>query len=194
MDDCLNFEKQQNKAGFTRLTDGILFSLRNSSCSKSELIERLYSRDLYKFVFESPPMSKKCLNKIVGDHDQKMKEREKVKSLQTSIHNKCRSKKRAERNIKITKDLIRVVITYLDFGMKDENPIYRLRVYSKGIMNKATKMEQNETSRLLEGMNYNELRVRVYATCSKREPYCVEKQEMIREACKECFEKVTETS
>ncbi|KAK0062608.1 deoxynucleoside triphosphate triphosphohydrolase SAMHD1 [Biomphalaria pfeifferi] len=190
---CLDFENQQNQSGYTRLTDGILFSLRNSDCSKTELIERLYSRDLYKCVFESRPMSKDCLNKIVEDQDQKLKEREKVQKLRKCIHNKCQGRS-AEERFKISEDLIRVVITYLDFGMKDENPIYRLRVYSKENTNQATKMEHYETSRLLKGMIYNELRVKVYATCSKTDKCCEEMQDVIREASKECFQNRTELS
>ncbi|KAK0062606.1 deoxynucleoside triphosphate triphosphohydrolase SAMHD1, partial [Biomphalaria pfeifferi] len=80
--------------------------------------------------------------------------------------------------------ILKVIITNLDFGMKDENPIHRLRVYEKGNLHQGFKLEQDQTSLLLQSMNYNEVLVRVYTTLPNKDGGNETNIQSIKEACK----------
>ncbi|CAL1543483.1 unnamed protein product [Lymnaea stagnalis] len=66
------------------------------------------------------------------------------------------------------KKMVIVMITHLDFGMKEENPVDRLKVYSKRDPNHARTLPKEEASRIMGPVSFNELIVRVYCTCTSR--------------------------
>ncbi|XP_055890969.1 deoxynucleoside triphosphate triphosphohydrolase SAMHD1-like isoform X11 [Biomphalaria glabrata] len=196
--EVLNFEVSQDVVlrGFTHLTDDVLFSIRNFKPDvktdvelkkRVQLIERLYSRDIYKFLGESLPMYGTDLDDKIESEWSKMPEDIKTLALtdeekmQQIIYNKCNPNKAVTPGSIFLED-IKLIITKLDFGMKDENPIHRLRVYQKGNLHEGIKLEQTQTSLLLQGMNYKELLVRVYTTLPNKDGRNAEKIKAIKAA------------
>ncbi|KAH9490955.1 SAM domain and HD [Bulinus truncatus] len=109
-----------------------------------------------------------------------------LNNIDGKIVEKVFQKVNAELNINQEEILVQTI--YLDFGMKDENPVSRLRFYQKSTPNVASKMDKEETSRLLNGMQYNELRVRVYVKFSNETSDYTAKCEEVKRAFKETFQ------
>uniref|UniRef100_A0A2C9KLK0 Uncharacterized protein n=1 Tax=Biomphalaria glabrata TaxID=6526 RepID=A0A2C9KLK0_BIOGL len=203
IDEILGFNdnnKDVALTAFTHLTDGVLFSIRNFKPDETDvelnkcvkLIERLYSRDIYKFITESSPMKQtdiedKLRMPSMTEEEKGFTDEEKgftdEEKLQHIIYKTCTNNQK----ISFNKDDIQIMITKLDFGMKDENPIHRLRVYKKGKLSKGLKFEQNQTSQLLEGMQYREVLVRVYTTLPNKDGRNAEKIKAIKAAFKEMW-------
>ncbi|KAH9490957.1 SAM domain and HD [Bulinus truncatus] len=165
------FDCMKDMSAFACLTDEVLTIITNTTITTNttsaaqtnlqeavNLIERLHRRDIYRCICESPPMSKEHIERVIGRIDG---------SKLTEINAKFK-KKLIEKIEEIETSEIVVQTTYLDFGMRDENPISRLRVYEKSKPNDGFKLEKSQTSLLLEGMNYNEMLVRVYVKFSTR--------------------------
>ncbi|KAH9490947.1 SAM domain and HD [Bulinus truncatus] len=182
------FECLEDMPAFASLTDEVLYLILharkndendNASLKKAvDLLERLNIRDIYRFIEESSPMSKDNLTQRFQQPD--------LNNIDSKIVEKVFQKVNAELNINQEEILVQTI--YLDFGMKDENPVSRLRFYQKSTPNVASKMDKEETSRLLNGMQYNELRVRVYVKFSNKTSDYPAKCEEVKRAFKETFQ------
>uniref|UniRef100_A0A671WAZ2 HD domain-containing protein n=1 Tax=Sparus aurata TaxID=8175 RepID=A0A671WAZ2_SPAAU len=149
----INFEGSKGKytlseaiddmEAYTKLTD--LVSEQNPSSSSNELkeagqiLKRIISRDLYRFLGEIPTKTPEMFDSLLP---------------QNSLVN-------IKSNFWLT-FVIQVFV--LDYGMKNENPVDHIHFYSKGKPDEAFKLPKEEVSRLLP-TNFSEKIIRFY--CKK---------------------------
>ncbi|XP_055890984.1 deoxynucleoside triphosphate triphosphohydrolase SAMHD1-like [Biomphalaria glabrata] len=188
------YDCHKNMAAFTKLTDSVLFTIRTIELpdkppeekdekqrwedlkEAKEIIERIFHRDLFTCVYESQPRAPKDLRKsldIVEKTD-----------IEETVFQKMKDKTELGEQ-----DIIVKVIS-LHFGMKEENPVERLKVYSKQSLNEARHLKKEEASRILGPVNFNEVLVRIYSTLSKyKDKDLVEdRSRLIRKAADEILE------
>ncbi|KAH9490949.1 SAM domain and HD [Bulinus truncatus] len=146
------YDSHRDMVAFTKLTDFVLSLIRNKSEDElsdeqrdslrraQEIIRRIFQRDLYTCVFETSPMAPKNLQ--ASDKSEPTE-----KDIQLMIFKRLGEKQ----------------IVYSDFGMKEENPVERLKVYRKSDLNSAQHLRKEEASRILGPVNFNEILVRVYS-------------------------------
>ncbi|CAL1533019.1 unnamed protein product [Lymnaea stagnalis] len=80
-------------------------------------------------------------------------------------------------------DLV-VLAAYFDLGMKEENPVKKLKVYSKKNPTEAKVFTKEESSRILGPGTYKEVVIRVYSRSLKNN-----KKNALYEASKKWFSK-----
>ncbi|XP_059152288.1 deoxynucleoside triphosphate triphosphohydrolase SAMHD1-like isoform X3 [Physella acuta] len=149
--DCM---KEEGLKAFISLNDNILFKIFNFSENgllekekkklrkAKEIIDRIFKRKLYTCHWESQPLFPKSFeykNEPIYDLDKKLK------PLFTDN----------------PKGYI-IKLTHFDFGMKEENPVERLKVYSKKSPDKARFFTKAESSIILGPAKFNETILRVY--------------------------------
>ncbi|XP_055890972.1 deoxynucleoside triphosphate triphosphohydrolase SAMHD1-like isoform X1 [Biomphalaria glabrata] len=166
-------------------TDHGDFEKRKSDLEESrDIIQRIYKRDLYTLCYETQPMIPNNLQagnssqpvtevKIEEVMYQKISEPHFKKEILTILQQSIKEKKvdesidedRVNRMIEEinTKKEIIVKKINLDFGMKEENPVERLKVYSKHNLNSARHLKKEEASIILGPTKFNEILVRVYS-------------------------------
>ncbi|XP_059152281.1 deoxynucleoside triphosphate triphosphohydrolase SAMHD1-like [Physella acuta] len=148
--ECIN-----DMVAFTQLNDNILFKIlyfkgeskeQTANLKKAKkLIERIFKRDLYTCVWESLPLSPKSFQSKT----------EPIESLEKWL------KPLVDKN-EISADGFMIKLTNFDFGMKEENPVERLKVYSKKSPNKARFFTKAESSIIMGPAKFNEIILRVY--------------------------------
>ncbi|XP_013073388.2 deoxynucleoside triphosphate triphosphohydrolase SAMHD1-like [Biomphalaria glabrata] len=208
---CTLYQCHKDMKAFTQLTDYVLFDICNRDVPEGPehdslreaqtIMRRIYKRNLYTAVYETPPMAPTSLQ---ADNIKEPSE-DQIKKL---LHSKIASSNEdflqtvkeslgnAEKNVSMdrlrecaqeinSKEEIIVKKYGLDFGMKEENPVERLNVYSKHDLNNARHLKKVEASIILGPVNFNEILVRVYS-----KDKATEKCFMIHEAAKQVI-KVT---
>ncbi|KAK0062607.1 deoxynucleoside triphosphate triphosphohydrolase SAMHD1, partial [Biomphalaria pfeifferi] len=113
---------------YSQLTDNVLSQIMDSKTESpnmkeaKEIVQRIFTRQLYSCIYESDPLDPDAF-----------------KSKEDDIRDAILSKAQEidAGNINVPDDLI-VQFVRLDFGMKDENPVEKLLVYSKGDEDKAS--------------------------------------------------------
>ncbi|BFZ12562.1 hypothetical protein BsWGS_15601 [Bradybaena similaris] len=212
---CAISECIDDMEAYTHLTDNIIHKIldtelpENASQKDREelekaksLIQRIFSRKLFKCIYESQPLQSEILE---GESEEMIKKEIteicslidtsrddfSVKIIEKATKLKITYKK--DKSICIKKDhafdkmqegeiqqkIIKewelvtklaaenmddffVKITDLDFGMKDENPVEKLNVYSKQKPDAARHVSKEETSRILAPYTFKEQLVRIY--------------------------------
>ncbi|NXQ63629.1 SAMH1 triphosphohydrolase, partial [Anthoscopus minutus] len=139
----------EDMEAYTKLTDCIYLEILNSSNPKleeaREILRKIERRELYKFLGESRPESKK---KIV-----------KSNSLAESIANSKPKKNPPDVELKAENFIVDVIS--MDYGMKEQNPIDKVHFYCKADPSKAVKISKEQVSNLLP-IIFMEQVVRVY--------------------------------
>uniref|UniRef100_A0A2C9JMI4 HD domain-containing protein n=1 Tax=Biomphalaria glabrata TaxID=6526 RepID=A0A2C9JMI4_BIOGL len=208
---CTLYQCHKDMKAFTQLTDYVLFDICNRDVPEGPehdslreaqtIMRRIYKRNLYTAVYETPPMAPTSLQ---ADNIKEPSEDQIKKLLYSKIASSNEdfmqtvkeSLENAETNVSMdrlrecaqeinSKEEIIVKKYGLDFGMKEENPVERLNVYSKHDLNNARHLKKVEASIILGPVNFNEILVRVYSKDKARE-----KCFMIHEAAKQVI-KVT---
>ncbi|KAH9490951.1 SAM domain and HD [Bulinus truncatus] len=170
--DCSIYDCYKDMKAFTQLTDNVLFIIRNTETEDKEptdpakkqrwrdlrdakqILTNIFKRELYTCVYESPPME-------LNDLPHSNKTDAKLEDHEEAILNGIIEKK------DIKKEDVIVKVINLHFGMKEENPVERLKVYSKRSQNEARHLKKEEASRILGPVKFYEVLVRVYSTTGK---------------------------
>ncbi|KAK0062611.1 deoxynucleoside triphosphate triphosphohydrolase SAMHD1 [Biomphalaria pfeifferi] len=169
---CKMSECIDDMLAYTELTDNILFKIiymENTAAEVQEaknIIQRVFTRDLYTCVYESIPLESKDFHKTADE-------------IRKAILNKANELFGV--TYKSTDAVVEV--TYLDFGMKHQNPVEKLLVYSKHEENSARHLPKSEASRILGPMTFSELLIRVYS-CDRDKVKC----QVLDKAAKAWFE------
>ncbi|XP_040911770.1 deoxynucleoside triphosphate triphosphohydrolase SAMHD1-like isoform X4 [Toxotes jaculatrix] len=123
---------------YTKLTDGVFEEILNSSSPKlqdaRQILNRIITRDLYK-----------CLGRMTNIFTEDM-----IPQLKTALAVNG-----------LTEEDFEVVVTNLDYGKKNENPIKNTYFYKKRKFNEVSTMRKDEVSRLLP-QHFSEKTFRVY--------------------------------
>ncbi|XP_059152302.1 deoxynucleoside triphosphate triphosphohydrolase SAMHD1-like [Physella acuta] len=164
----------EDMKAYIELNDNILFKIlhhnvleehpqkRDDLEKAKEIINRMFRRDLYTCVWESPPI----LSQL----------RSRKKFLEEEV-GAIISKHYEEKNLKNNDDYV-VQALFLDFGMKSENPVERLKVFSKRTPNQARYFTKAECSNILRPVTFDEMHVRVYSKTSDHV-----RRQTVTEAC-----------
>jgi len=124
-------------SAYTLLTDEILLLIemsRDQNLKQSqELLQRIYTRDLYKFVGQT------ILQNKVGKAD--------VTEIRNAIIGKGERRK-VDRQVVDPDDFIIHIVTF-DYGMKEKNPIDQARFYDKNNPDIPIKVKKNQVSQML---------------------------------------------
>ncbi|XP_059178807.1 deoxynucleoside triphosphate triphosphohydrolase SAMHD1-like [Physella acuta] len=163
---------------YHQLTDNVLFKIlydhdsdtaSDSELNKArEIIHRIFKRDLYTCVWE------KQTTHI-------MRRNEKT-NLEESIETFVLQYKKKDSPLD-RKDLVAKIV-FMDFGMREVNPIQNLKVYSKKTPNQARHFTRDETSRILTPVAFVEMEIRVYSKTSD-----IEKRKTIADASETWYRK-----
>ncbi|XP_056363461.1 deoxynucleoside triphosphate triphosphohydrolase SAMHD1 isoform X2 [Oenanthe melanoleuca] len=139
----------EDMEAYAKLTDciylGILHSSDENLKEAREILRRVERRELYKFLGETRPKSKK---EIVESN-----------SLAEGIANSKPKKDPPDVELKAENFIVDVVS--MDYGMKEQNPIDNVHFYCKADPSKAVKITQEQVSKLLP-RTFMEQVVRVY--------------------------------
>uniref|UniRef100_A0A803WG05 Deoxynucleoside triphosphate triphosphohydrolase SAMHD1 n=1 Tax=Ficedula albicollis TaxID=59894 RepID=A0A803WG05_FICAL len=140
----------EDMEAYAKLTDciylGILHSSDENLKEAREILHRVERRELYKFLGETRPKSKKEIVKVIN-------------SLAESIANSKPKKDPPDVELKAENFIVDVVS--MDYGMKEQNPIDNVHFYCKADPSKAVKITQEQVSSLLP-RTFMEQVVRVY--------------------------------
>ncbi|XP_066526366.1 deoxynucleoside triphosphate triphosphohydrolase SAMHD1 [Hoplias malabaricus] len=152
---------------YTKLTDHIFEQVLYSSDSRlseaQSILHNILCRRLYKCVGQTTPenhldVTQELLQKYSRD----------VAFTRPSG---------SEAEMELTPEDFIVNVIYMDYGMKDKNPINSVQFYCKNDPNKAIKIRKNQVSKLLPE-KFAEQLIRVY---------CKKTDERSLEAAKKCF-------
>ncbi|KAK2897551.1 deoxynucleoside triphosphate triphosphohydrolase SAMHD1-like isoform X1 [Channa argus] len=136
----------EDMEAFTQLTDQvfehILFSSSPDLAQAKSILQRIMSRDLYKYV-----------GQVLDDKPTK----EKIDSLKTKL---VQAQTEALPDNRMH-TLFEVTIVSMDYGMKEEDPINNAYFYSKHSPDTAFKIPQDQVSKLLP-KQFSEKFIRVY--------------------------------
>ncbi|KAH9490950.1 SAM domain and HD [Bulinus truncatus] len=133
---------------YAQLTDDVISMILRSTSQEPEMIEarailsRIQHRDLYRCIYETKPIIPTC---------DKINESEIKSKILELVSNETI----------VDETAVLVSITYLDFGMKNMNPVERINVYSKWSPNKARQLNKEEASRILGPDIFSEIIVRI---------------------------------
>ncbi|XP_040911755.1 deoxynucleoside triphosphate triphosphohydrolase SAMHD1-like isoform X2 [Toxotes jaculatrix] len=137
---------------YTKLTDGVFEQILNSSSPKlqdaGQILNRIGTRELYE-----------CLGKMTNIFTEESKKKLAEKGL-TEENLEEKLKKELAVN-GLTEEDFEVVVTNLDYGKKNENPIKNTYFYKKRKFNEVSTMRKDEVSRLLP-QHFSEKTFRVY--------------------------------
>ncbi|CAL1543484.1 unnamed protein product [Lymnaea stagnalis] len=144
LSDCIH-----DMTAYTSLTDDVLFTILYSTSQASDMtqarqiMERIFNRDLYVCVYDSKPLKYDLLKNDEAE-------------IKRSVFSRAQ-----QYEASVTEEDVAVHIAYLDFGMKGQNPVEKLNVYTKHDMEKATRLHQEEASRILGPTTFQEFVVRI---------------------------------
>ncbi|KAH9490948.1 SAM domain and HD [Bulinus truncatus] len=144
MSDCI---EKKNMLAYCQLTDSVLFKILESRVETEkmkeaqDIIQRILKRKLYTLIYESDSLDSVTFTK---------KEDEIKKEIAKKVKETC--EKEYDFGVQIIK---------FDFGMKHENPVEKLLVYSKVEEDKAFKLKKEQVSRILGPVYFSELFIRV---------------------------------
>uniref|UniRef100_A0A7N6BV80 Deoxynucleoside triphosphate triphosphohydrolase SAMHD1 n=1 Tax=Anabas testudineus TaxID=64144 RepID=A0A7N6BV80_ANATE len=134
-------ESIDDMAAYTKLTDCllqvILFSTDDNLKEAKEIIERIFSRDLYVFLGET---------------------------LVVESKKKIEWKKKLAEPLRLKPEDFETVNVTINYGMKERNPIETMYFYTKSDPQKAVKLPKEQVSHLLPD-TFSETFIRVY--CKK---------------------------
>ncbi|XP_030279062.1 deoxynucleoside triphosphate triphosphohydrolase SAMHD1-like [Sparus aurata] len=155
-----------NMEAYTKLTDHvfeqILFSSSDDLKEAREILERIISRDLYKFLgqklIEKPDKPDAVPEKEWEDEARRNTE------LQLKAVKEAWEAGLAELNERLQPEDFEISVITLDYGKKDKNPVDYMHFYSKEKPDKAFKLPKEEVSQLLP-KNFSETIVRIF--CKK---------------------------
>ncbi|KAK3581153.1 hypothetical protein CHS0354_024685 [Potamilus streckersoni] len=147
---------------YSKITDNILFQILNSSSDakpvleSKEIIQNIFRRKLYKCVAQTQVIAEQLISKSENDSIKK----EIVDDLEEP----------EESSLKPEDIIIHMV--FLDYGMKDKNPIDNVRFYMKEKPDIAIKVRKDQVSQMLPE-KFAEQHVRVY--CKRDDPLSIHK-------------------
>ncbi|RMB95526.1 hypothetical protein DUI87_27636 [Hirundo rustica rustica] len=148
----------EDMEAYTKLTDCIYLEILHSSDPEleeaREILRKIERRELYKFLGETRPESKKEIAK----ND----------SLAESIANSKPEKDPPDVELKAENFIVDVIS--MDYGMKEQNPIDKVHFYCKADPSKAVKISKEQVSKLLP-IIFMEQVVRVYY--KSQEPHII---------------------
>ncbi|CAL1536522.1 unnamed protein product [Lymnaea stagnalis] len=160
---CKMSECIDDMSVYSELTDEVIFKILYSESQENDMkeaksiIQRIFNRDLYVCVCQSKPVDAQSFKWTTDE-----------------IRAEVLEKARAAEGGQVTEADLVVQITYLDFGMKHQNPVERLLVYSKSEPDKARYLPKIEASRVLGPLTFSELLIRVLS-CKKEKSSAIEK-------------------
>ncbi|CAG5128516.1 unnamed protein product, partial [Candidula unifasciata] len=155
--------KKKDWKGYILMTDSILYKIRDAYGDISEnlkaakqIVERIFNRDFYRCIGESEPCKPGVLiGKKIGDE----------KETKTEAEKRIKAEIIQEGGLPdADADFFYVQVVSFDFGMKEENPLEKISVYSKREPNKAKKIQQDEISTVLKHYVFKEEILRIYIT------------------------------
>jgi HD superfamily phosphohydrolase len=180
MSECIH-----DMEAYTQLNDSIIFKILytesdgpNRDMDKAQkLIRRVFRRELYKCVYESPPIDPERLSTVMQTTEEDIK-RDVVEIARAASPQ--------------NQDKLMVEIVKLDFGKGAQNPMESLKVFSRYERDTGRNITRTEVSRIM-AFNYTEWLVRVYNRRARpTEPAAREvydgQSNIIGEACKRWFE------
>ncbi|XP_074409573.1 deoxynucleoside triphosphate triphosphohydrolase SAMHD1 isoform X3 [Zonotrichia albicollis] len=139
----------EDMEAYTKLTDYVYLEILHSSNPEleeaREILRKIERRELYKFLGETRPESKKEIIKS--------------NSLAESIANSKPEKDPPDVELKAENFIVDVIS--MDYGMKEQNPIDKVHFYCKADPSKAVKISKEQVSKLLP-IIFMEQVVRVY--------------------------------
>ncbi|OWK53633.1 Deoxynucleoside triphosphate triphosphohydrolase SAMHD1 [Lonchura striata] len=139
----------EDMEAYTKLTDSVYLEILHSSHPEleeaREILRKIERRELYRFLGETRPESKKEIIKS--------------NSLAESIANSKPEKDPPDVELKAENFIVDVIS--MDYGMKEQNPIDKVHFYCKADPSKAVKISKEQVSKLLPRI-FMEQVVRVY--------------------------------
>ncbi|CAL1543481.1 unnamed protein product [Lymnaea stagnalis] len=172
---CSLAECYEDMTAYTLLTDNVLFKILDTPVDANnpakdlvdaqDIVRRIFKRKPYTCVHESLPKDPK--------HRKNLKESDIQEAIQKNL----------DQSIHTDKSEIIVKLVTMDFGMKEENPVERLKVYAKHNPYNGGHLKMSDASVIGVPQNFSEFVVRVYST-DRDEVKC----ENIRIAAKKYFE------
>ncbi|KAK0062609.1 deoxynucleoside triphosphate triphosphohydrolase SAMHD1 [Biomphalaria pfeifferi] len=175
MSECIDDMK-----AYSQLSDNVLSQIMDSNSDSpnmkeaKEIAQRIFTRKLYPCIYESEPLEPRNFKLTEDDiRDAILKTAQKIDA----------------ENIYVPDDLI-VQFIRLDFGMKDENPVEKLLVYSKGDEDKASVLTKTKASRVLGPVNFSELFIRVVSRSPNIDTLM---EDILKEAAKQYVQYVETT-
>ncbi|XP_059160734.1 deoxynucleoside triphosphate triphosphohydrolase SAMHD1-like [Physella acuta] len=144
---------------FSKITDFLLFKIKLDSTEgnllkfEAKMIENIFKRNLFECVFESSPIKADIFDR----NKTKIEIEDELKTMIVDDSN----------SHGIQPNLF-IKMTYLDFGMKEANPVERLKVYSKDDFTKARHFTKEEASKVFGPATFNEVIVRVFLNNTNR--------------------------
>uniref|UniRef100_A0A8C5U4D1 Deoxynucleoside triphosphate triphosphohydrolase SAMHD1 n=1 Tax=Malurus cyaneus samueli TaxID=2593467 RepID=A0A8C5U4D1_9PASS len=148
----------EDMEAYTKLTDCIYLEILHSSHPEleeaREILCKIERRELYKFLGETRPESKKAIVKSNG--------------LAESIANSKPEKDPPDVELKAENFIVDVI--NMDYGMKDQNPIDQVHFYCKADPSKAVNISKEQVSKFLP-IIFMEQVVRVYY--KSQDPYII---------------------
>ncbi|XP_067651408.1 deoxynucleoside triphosphate triphosphohydrolase SAMHD1-like [Haliotis asinina] len=135
MSECIN-----DMAAYTLLTDHVLHQVMISTTPELQesrnIINNIMSRKLYKCVGQSQPSA----GRVISGDDIPLIKSQLIESMTDD-----------DKESEVTLDIDDVIVhlVYLDYGMKDKNPIENVRFYNKSDPNRAVEVRKSEVSQML---------------------------------------------
>ncbi|PKK18714.1 SAM domain and HD domain 1, partial [Columba livia] len=144
----------EDMEAYTKLTDNIYLEILHSTSPEleeaREILHKIQRRELYKFLGETRPESKDV---------------SKNNELKESF---AKSKPKVNPpDVEIKAEDIIVDVINMDYGMKDQNPIDKVRFFCKGRSYKTITINEDQVSRILP-KTFSEQVIRVY--CRNQDP------------------------
>ncbi|KAK2511702.1 Samhd1 [Columba guinea] len=144
----------EDMEAYTKLTDNIYLEILHSTSPEleeaREILRKIQRRELYKFLGETRPESKDV---------------SKNNELKESF---AKSKPKVNPpDVEIKAEDIIVDVINMDYGMKDQNPIDKVRFFCKGRSYKTITINEDQVSRILP-KTFSEQVIRVY--CRNQDP------------------------
>ncbi|NWH91973.1 SAMH1 triphosphohydrolase, partial [Aegithalos caudatus] len=143
----------EDMEAYTKLTDYIYLEILHSSHPEleeaQEILRKIERRELYKFLGETRPESKKEIVKVMSFSG----------SLAESIANSKPEKDPPDVELKAENFIVDVIS--MDYGMKEQNPIDKVHFYCKADPSKAVKISKEQVSKFLP-ITFMEQVIRVY--------------------------------
>ncbi|XP_038225279.1 deoxynucleoside triphosphate triphosphohydrolase SAMHD1 isoform X3 [Dermochelys coriacea] len=157
----------EDMEAYTKLTDNIfleiLYSSNKELTEAREILRKIELRDLYKYLGETRTEPGKEITE------------ERYDRLPADIV--ASRPKNAPQDIELNAEDFIVDVINMDYGMKEQNPIDKVRFYCKSDPSQAVKISKEQVSRLLPE-TFAEQLIRVY---------CKKKDEKSLDAATKCF-------
>ncbi|XP_053901305.1 deoxynucleoside triphosphate triphosphohydrolase SAMHD1 isoform X1 [Malaclemys terrapin pileata] len=157
----------EDMEAYTKLTDNIfleiLYSSNKELAEARDILHKIELRDLYKYLGETRTESGKEITEDQYD--------------MLPAHIVASRPKNAPQDVELNAEDFIVDVINMDYGMKEQNPIDKVRFYCKSDPSQAVKISKEQVSRLLPE-TFAEQLIRVY---------CKKKDEKSLDAATKCF-------